>query len=66
MSTFYPLSKEWLNNKETLQYIFQKGIISVDKLGDMCIKDIDCLIALCSKRAITSHIAKSRYQQCFM
>lgn len=59
MSTFYPPSKEWLNNKETLQYIFQKGITTVDKLGDMCIKDIDCLIALCPKMAISSHKAKN-------
>ncbi len=59
MSPLNPLLKEWLNNKETLQYISQKGITAVDKLGDMCIKDIDCLIALCPKMAISSHIAKN-------
>ena len=30
----------------------------VDNLGDMCIKDIDCPIALCRKVAVYSHILK--------
>lgn len=46
------------NKKQNYNTIPYKWNISVDKFGDMCIKDIDCLIALCPKMALFSHIIK--------
>ncbi len=55
MNLFTPLPEKRLYSKEIPQYILYLGMESVDKLGDMCIRKLDCPIALLQKVAVVSH-----------